>query len=984
MNVAWLTTLPVWTALGWTMLHLLWVGAAIGLASAMGRRLLRRARPESRYGVALACLLILAAAPGIIFALVYEPRFPPAAVTVRPDATSQSGQPTAIAFPEPVSGTHPGHNVSPLATTEHAGRSRLDKLVSCLPGIWLGGSMLTMAALATGLVGVERLRRSGQFLNDGDIPLRCRELAGSLGVARRVGVGICDRLAAPVFLGVVRPLILLPPAALTGWSVDQVEMILLHELAHLRRCDNVVNLGQRLIEALLFFHPVTWWISAWVRLERELCCDRIVVERTGRPRAYVEMLVALAGPGQGERRVALAMAGGQVSTRVRRILNLEERSMRLTLPEGLGMVGAAIVAGLLMLGSYAAPPQEKPKADEAARQALRKAADDVVALRVEKKAEPNRLLTLISIARSQFEMNDRPAALVTLAKSFAAADGLVPKTDEDWSCLLELTEVASLQRKAGDPAAARASLERLTRLLGTYKANSKPNEVVQTAGQDGPRLSPGDEQAEFLCGALAQLAEQRIALGDVEEAQALIRRGSEVLPPGQGWMKAACLAEFSTRLLKMGDVSGSRDMLGKARQAYDGVATVKERAWALEAVAGAMAQSGDPDGALALMWAGEKPGQRELWWFVTQTYAELDQRHAIWDDPGGIKILIGAAGYKVKDREAARRDLPKVAHVVQGKADPLVKARVLSAIAHLQAQAGDIRGALETAGAIPALRRSEFAGPADGSYDAIKPATLGIVAGAQAASGDKAGAAVTFRRAQEQARILENDGEKVIALIVISREQAESGDKAAARATVADALPAALKLAEPRRSRSLAMLAHRLVKANDIPGASRTADAIRDYPASQKFRALMVIAHAHDTAGDHADYQTVLRRALAVVEAKPPKDPKMGPVRRLTSIGMDTYIDPDYEADAWLQANLATMPVTLRWSLGDRVGAMRALQSLPAGQHGQAVALLASDLARRGDIPAAFDLAATADSPQGRLSAIGSAATMIHYRNESW
>ncbi len=114
-----------------------------------------------------------------------------------------------------------------------------------------------------------------------------------------LSIGICDRLAGPVLVGIIRPLILLPPAALSGWSVEQIEMVLLHELAHLRRWDNLVNLVQRVIESLLFFHPVVWWLSGWVRLERELCCDRLVVERLGRPFAYVEMLVAVAGSSHG-------------------------------------------------------------------------------------------------------------------------------------------------------------------------------------------------------------------------------------------------------------------------------------------------------------------------------------------------------------------------------------------------------------------------------------------------------------------------------------------------------------------------------------------------------------------------------------------------------------------------------------------------------------------------------------------------------------
>ena len=101
-------------------------------------------------------------------------------------------------------------------------------------------------------------------------------------MTRHVAVGVCDRLVAPVLIGVIRPMILLPPAALNGWTIEQLEMVLWHELAHLRRWDNLVNLLQRVVESLLFFHPAVWWVSGWARLERELCCDLLVVTRTGR------------------------------------------------------------------------------------------------------------------------------------------------------------------------------------------------------------------------------------------------------------------------------------------------------------------------------------------------------------------------------------------------------------------------------------------------------------------------------------------------------------------------------------------------------------------------------------------------------------------------------------------------------------------------------------------------------------------------------
>jgi beta-lactamase regulating signal transducer with metallopeptidase domain len=351
-----LTTSPGWTAASWTMLHVIWIGAAIGLLAALVRRLLKSARPETRYGVALVFLLALAVAPVVIFLRILEP-VPEPPVTMVHSASDTSA---SVAL-------YTSSELSP--TTRQASRdvaldrrvggptgSPLDSLVALLPWIWLCGSLSTLFMLATGLIGVEQMRRSSRLVESGDLPQRCRALANSLGIARRVSVGICDRLAMPVLVGIVRPLILLPPAALNGWSVEQLEMVLLHELAHVRRWDNLVNLIQRLVESMLFFHPVVWWLSGWVRLERELCCDRLVVERLGHPVAYAEMLVSLAGTRNRGSGAMLAMADRQVMTRIRRLLDQEDRSMKLSMPEGLGLLGAIVVGVLFALRLQAAPP----------------------------------------------------------------------------------------------------------------------------------------------------------------------------------------------------------------------------------------------------------------------------------------------------------------------------------------------------------------------------------------------------------------------------------------------------------------------------------------------------------------------------------------------------------------------------------------------------------------------------------------------------
>jgi beta-lactamase regulating signal transducer with metallopeptidase domain len=216
-------------------------------------------------------------------------------------------------------------------------------IANILPGVWLVGAPLTLIYVAAGLWGAERLRRRSHGVCDDALSALCDRLAGALGVSRHVTVGVCDRVAAPLVLGIARPLIVLPSALVTGWSPEQVELALLHELAHVRRWDNLVNLLQRVVESALFFHPAVWVLSGWVRREREHCCDQIVVEHTDRALDYAGALFLLAGAIATPVEPASWMAENHLVDRIRRILDLEDRTMKLS------RAALGLAAGLLLL-----------------------------------------------------------------------------------------------------------------------------------------------------------------------------------------------------------------------------------------------------------------------------------------------------------------------------------------------------------------------------------------------------------------------------------------------------------------------------------------------------------------------------------------------------------------------------------------------------------------------------------------------------------
>ena len=130
------------------------------------------------------------------------------------------------------------------------------------------------------------------------------ERAGRHGVARltrRLHIGRAVRLLestlvdVPTVIGWLKPVVLLPASALAGLSPHQLEAILAHELAHIRRHDYLVNLLQTLVETLLFYHPAVWWLSRRIRAERENCCDDLAVSLCGDPVAYAAALAELEG-----------------------------------------------------------------------------------------------------------------------------------------------------------------------------------------------------------------------------------------------------------------------------------------------------------------------------------------------------------------------------------------------------------------------------------------------------------------------------------------------------------------------------------------------------------------------------------------------------------------------------------------------------------------------------------------------------------------
>jgi beta-lactamase regulating signal transducer with metallopeptidase domain len=203
-----------------------------------------------------------------------------------------------------------------------------------LPGSWafyIFAGWLLIAAVGLVRVGVgfshlSRLRRSSVRIEVTALDPLLRKTLEEFDSPRSVAVCVSEHLPVPTAIGFMRPAVVIPAWAMRELSAPELNAILLHELAHLRRWDDWTNLVQKIVGALLFFHPAVWWIEKRLSLEREMACDDAVLAETTSPRMYAECLISLAEKSFLRRGLRLAQAAvsrmRDISLRVSRILEV--------------------------------------------------------------------------------------------------------------------------------------------------------------------------------------------------------------------------------------------------------------------------------------------------------------------------------------------------------------------------------------------------------------------------------------------------------------------------------------------------------------------------------------------------------------------------------------------------------------------------------------------------------------------------------------
>jgi GWxTD domain-containing protein len=313
---------PLAQAIGWTLFHSLWEGAIVAAFLAAYLTVVRPAR--ARYTAACLALgaLLVAFAVTLIELMPHTQIRTTGVNPVLP--TGNTG------VPDPLSGHLP---------------LRLESVLPWLAPFWILGVLLFYLRQLAGWMAARRLRRTGVCCAPEFWQQRLRQLAARLRVSRQVSLLESSLAGVPVVIGHLRPVILMPVGLLTGLPIEQLEAILLHELAHVRRYDYLVNLVQTAVESLLFYHPVVWWMARVIRTEREHCADDVAAALSTSAYDYAEALAALEQTRRDTSEPALAATGGNLVKRIRRLLITTGRPRSLLAP--------AISAGILLLAATA-------------------------------------------------------------------------------------------------------------------------------------------------------------------------------------------------------------------------------------------------------------------------------------------------------------------------------------------------------------------------------------------------------------------------------------------------------------------------------------------------------------------------------------------------------------------------------------------------------------------------------------------------------
>lgn len=329
-------------SLGWTLVHFCWQAAAIAVIYAILDRVFSQKRSQVRYLLALISLLLMPVAALTTFA--YE------------ELHSPGLEMPAVSAPLSVGVSNMAHQIAISAAgvaESHEGTTLpLSAVLLWMDAIWIFGVVLLSMRAAGGWWFLEKLRSRTRIEIPEAVSASFERVCQRLSILRPVMLRLSDEIITPMAMGAFRSVVILPLSAISKLTPEELEVVLAHELAHIRRADYLWNLVQTFLETVFFFHPCVWWVSRCIREQRELCCDDVALTACSDPVTYATALLRLEEQRRNGMQFAMALNGSgskvSLAVRIRRILGEPVlRQPRSFAAHSVVVLGMTLVACLL-------------------------------------------------------------------------------------------------------------------------------------------------------------------------------------------------------------------------------------------------------------------------------------------------------------------------------------------------------------------------------------------------------------------------------------------------------------------------------------------------------------------------------------------------------------------------------------------------------------------------------------------------------------
>lgn len=302
-----LTDSPILYHLALTLFHFVWQGGLIALGLKLCLSFTHHSNAQLRYVLACGAMASCLIAPVITFILIFEPNVSASSI-IQLSSVSQLQLETTY-----ITSAQPWH-VEVLSATPY------------LSLIWLSAVALLASKMFIEVYQVNKLGSANVATPSDELLNRFVQLSSDIGLKKTPRLVLSLKANVPMAIGWLRPVVLLPVSMITGLTPSQLDMLILHEFAHIKRHDYLVNFLQTLVETLLFFHPGVHWISKQMRIEREYCSDDMAISVCGEPLAYAHTLADTASLCNKHRHhaiptMAMAASGGDLKQRVLRLVD---------------------------------------------------------------------------------------------------------------------------------------------------------------------------------------------------------------------------------------------------------------------------------------------------------------------------------------------------------------------------------------------------------------------------------------------------------------------------------------------------------------------------------------------------------------------------------------------------------------------------------------------------------------------------------------